>query len=314
MTKRLLLFLALTLAVAVPVAVAPAASTSRSSHSPVTVGIAEQLPKVFTDSRFLALHVTHARIDLAWDVLRDGGQKAAADVYMQAARKAHADVVITFDHSRRGGHQSINPTTTQLVHEMQAMRARWPGLHEFSTWNEVNVAKQPAIVAKWWLALIKACPTCTILGADVLDRSATSDSAKATSSSIHRWVAGFLKATHGRQPTAWGLHNYTDANKGRTSGTRALLSAVKGKVWFTETGGIVSRHNGSPFKLPEGVTHARNTTKFILTTLDRVSPRVQRVYLYDWTQSVKTWDSAFVSSHGVARPSLTYLRQFLGRA
>jgi hypothetical protein len=310
MTKRLALPVALLLAVLAALTSLPAAAPAASSQH-VTVGIAEQLPAVFTDPRFTALHVTHARIDMAWDVLHDPGQKAAADAYMQAALKDNVDVLVTFDHSRRPKHASINPTSTQLVAEMKAMRRRWPWVHEFSTWNEVNISKQPDRVAKWWLALTKACPTCTILGADLLDRSATSDTPSATASSIHRWVSGFLKATHGKQPKVWGLHNYIDANKRRTSGTRSLLSAVKGRVWFTETGGLVSRHNGSKFTLPQGFTHATNATKFILTKLDRVSSRVQRVYLYQWTESTKTWDSAFVNSAGGARSSLTYLRKHL---
>ena len=48
----------------------------------------------------------------------------------------------------------------------------------------------------------------------------------------------------------WGLHNYIDANRFRTRGTRALLRAVKGDVWFTETGGLVVRRNGSTVEFP----------------------------------------------------------------
>ena len=48
----------------------------------------------------------------------------------------------------------------------------------------------------------------------------------------------------------WGLHNYIDANRFRTTGTRSLLRAVPGEVWFTETGGLVVRNNGSPVEFP----------------------------------------------------------------
>ncbi len=122
---------------------------------------------------FQELGLTHARIDLAWDVLRDAGQRAAADAYMQSARDHSIDVLITFDRSRRAGRASVNPTSAQFAAELKAMRKRWPWVHEFSTWNEVNIAKHPDTVAKWWLALTRACPSCTILGADLLDRSKT---------------------------------------------------------------------------------------------------------------------------------------------
>ena len=305
MPKRLSLTIALlTVAVVLPAAGAPAASAR-----PV-IGIAEQHSDVFGDQRFRDLKLTHARLDLSWDVLHDTGQRRAADAYMKAAHADNVDVLVTFDHSRRHG-VSNNPSPARLASEMKAMRKRWPWVHEFSTWNEVNISKKAATVANWWLALTKACPSCTILGADLLDRSATSDSPTATARSLRTWVHDFLKTTHGRQPKVWGLHNYIDANKSRTSGTRSALAAVKGQIWFTETGGLVARHNGSPFKIPEGVTHAVNTTKFILTKLDRISSRVGRVYLYQWSRPTRSWDSAFVDSHGKSRPALTYLRKFL---
>ena len=46
----------------------------------------------------------------------------------------------------------------------------------------------------------------------------------------------------------WALHNYIDANRFRTRGTRSLLAATrktKSQIWFTETGGLVRRDNGS---------------------------------------------------------------------
>jgi hypothetical protein len=309
MRARLTLILAVACAALVPVALAPAAP----SPSKPVIGIADQVPAVFSDPHFQELGLTHARIDLAWDVLRDAGQRAPADAYMQSAHDHNVDVLVTFDRSRRAGRASVNPTPAQFAAELKAMRKRWPWVHEFSTWNEVNIGKRPATVANWWLALTKACPSCTILGADLLDRSATSASPSAVANSLRIWIDGFLEATGGRQPTVWGLHNYIDANNGRTTVTRAVLSLVKGRIWFTETGGLVSRHNGSKFKIPQGLAHAAATTKFILTRLDAVSLRVDRSYLYQWTKAGTTWDSAFTDGHGQPRASLSYLRQFLGR-
>ena len=139
MRARLTLILAVACAALVPVALAPAAP----SPSKPVIGIADQLPTVFSDPQFQELGLTHARIDLAWDVLRDAGQRAAADAYMQSARDHNIDVLITFDRSRRAGRASVNPTPAQFAAELKAMRKRWPWVHEFSTWNEVNIAKQP---------------------------------------------------------------------------------------------------------------------------------------------------------------------------
>ncbi len=310
MTKRLLLLLAV-LALLVAAALPTSGAPAQTSPTMPVIGIAEQIAPMFGDPRFKVLTVTHARIDTAWDVLHFPDQAAAFGTYLQAAHQDNVDVLVTFDHSRIASRKSINPTPAQLVAEMQKIRKRWPWVKEFSAWNEVNISKHSDQVAKWWMALSHACPTCTVLGGDLLDRSATSDKPKDAKASIDFWIKGFLKATNGRQPKVWGLHNYTDANKFRTDGTTAMLAAVKGKIWFTETGGLVARHNHSPFKLPEGVPHATNAIKFILTKLDRLDPRIQRVYLYQWDGANTSWDSAFVNAQGVSRPSLTYLRRFL---
>ena len=70
------------------------------------------------------------------------------------------------------------------------------------------------------------------------------------------WAKDFQKAAGARRRITWGLHNYIDANLFRTRGTRALLKAVKGDVWFTETGGIVKRNNDSTLKFPESTRNA----------------------------------------------------------
>ncbi len=319
MSKRLCAIFAL-ICVALPVGSALSQperhATAAVSHS-FKVGIADQLPNVFTDPRFLALPITHARVYLTWDTLKSPSQTAETDAWLQAAHKAGQDVLVTFTQSEMEGQHKVNPTPAQFVTQFKAMRAKWPFLKEFSTWNEVNLAgKSPAVVAKWWMALTKACPTCTILGADLVDRSPVNTKKaadpKAVASSLTTWVEGFLKATHGKKPKAWGLHDYVDANLGRTSGTKAMLKATKGsKLWLTETGGLVSRANGSAVKLPEGQAHATAATKFILTKLTKLSPAIDHVYLYEWTRSTSGWDSAFTGPENQARSSLTYLTKFL---
>jgi hypothetical protein len=174
---------------------------------------------------------------------------------------------------------------------------------EFATWNEANISKRAETVARWWSAMRRACPTCTILGADLLDRA-----------NVGAWAARFVKAA-GRTPKAWGLHNYTDANTLKTTGTRTLLRAVKGAVWFTETGGVVSRHNGSGVRFPTSASHAALATRFVFSTLARLSPRVQRVYLYHWNTGAgdgRTWDSGLIGPDDQARPALLALQDLLG--
>jgi hypothetical protein len=196
-----------------------------------------------------------------------------------------------------------------MAKSLKALRKRYPFVKEFATWNEANINKQPATVAKWWLAMRKACPSCTILGADLLDRS-----------NVGTWAKRFVTAAR-RTPKVWGLHNYVDANRGSTKGTRALIKAVKGDVWFTETGGVVSRNNASTVAFPTGASHAAKATKFVFSTLAKVSPRVKRVYIYHWNTGVgettdadddRTWDSGLVGPDDRPRPALAVLQRFLG--
>ena len=113
----------------------------------------------------------------------------------------------------------------------------------------------------------------------------------------------------------WGLHNYIDANRFRTRGTRALLKAVKGDVWFTETGGLVMRRNGSTVTFPGSTRHAARATSYVFR-LAALSSRVKRVYFYHWSPAPTprpTWDSALVDSHDRPRPAYEVLRKWLDK-
>jgi hypothetical protein len=269
----------------------------------VGIGIADNKADMFGDVRFQALHLRYARIDLRWDVFSDATATAQLEAWMAGARATGASPLVTFDRSPR--RPSYNPTPQQLVGAMKALRARYPFVRDFSSWNEANMNKKPELVARWWLALRKACPTCTVLGTDLLDKK-----------NMIPWAQRFVKAAK-RTPKAWGLHNYVDANTLSTTTTRKLLAAIGGNFWFTETGGIVRRANKSTTAFPTGTARAAKVTRFIFQRLAALSPRVQRVYLYHWDTGVgggPTWDSGFVGPDGQARPALQVLQGEVARA
>ena len=68
--------------------------------------------------------------------------------------------------------------------------------------------------------------------------------------------------------------------------------------------------------MPQGAAHAAAVTRFILRTIAGLSPRIARVYLYQWDAGSKSepWDSGFVSSAGQPRPALGVLKQILKAA
>ena len=102
----------------------------------------------------------------------------------------------------------------------------------------------------------------------------------------------------GRGPHTWGVHNYPDANRSKSNATRGFLRRIPGEVWFTETGGIVSfgaRFRRDERRAGESVKHAFR--------LAELSPRIKRIYLYNWSEvrANKRWDSALIAHDGRPR-------------
>jgi hypothetical protein len=274
-----------------------------AAQAKVAIGIADNKSDMFTDPRFAALKVKYARVMVPYDAMHDAQLRTWLDGWMAGAKADGVKPLVTFDRSRK--RTSHNPSAAQMAKSLKDLRRRYPFVKEFATWNEANINKRPETVARWWTAMRKACPTCTILGADLLDRG-----------NVGTWAKRFVKAAR-RTPKVWGLHNYVDANMLRTTGTRKLLASVKGAVWFTETGGVVSRNNGSVVKFPTGPSHAAKATKFVFTKLAKLSPRVQRAYIYHWNTGVgakdddRTWDSGLIGPDDKPRPSLGVLQTLL---
>ena len=61
-------------------------------------------------------------------------------------------------------------------------------------------------------------------------------------------------------------------------------------MWFTETGGIVSRTNRRKVTFPESAEHAAKATRFLFDDLVPLSRRITRVYLYHWNSDAGAQD------------------------
>jgi hypothetical protein len=270
----------------------------------LTVGIADNKPDMFFDPRFLSAGIGQARLSVGWDALSSPWQTQQLDQWLEAARAAHVDPLISFGHSRTD--RRALPTPERFLFEFRRFRARYPWVTEYATWNEANhcgepTCHRPELVAAYYKALRRECPQCRILAAEVLDMP-----------NMVSWVRAFRRAAH-QEPRYWGLHNYIDANRARTTGTRRLLHAVKGQVWFTETGGIVARRNRHKVTFPESAKHAAAATSFLFKKLVPLSRRVTRVYIYQWNANATgmTWDSALIGPTGRARPAFSVVERVL---
>jgi hypothetical protein len=287
---------ALLLALAVGCCLLAAVPTAKAA---VAIGIADQKPEMFTDPYFKELDIRKVRRLVPWDMMRIPSERAAMDQWVAAARAVDARPLVTFGHSRLEGKRRVAPSPELFQAQFRRFRERYPDITEFATWNEPNLCGEPLchkpeLAARYYDTLVRSCPSCTILAAEVLDGP-----------TMTSWVNGFMKHVKHR-PKIWGVHNYLDANRLRTSGTQRLLRLVTGDVWFTETGGIVKRRTTNKAGgFPETVAHAGIATRWIFDRLIPLSPRVKRVYLYHWNSSTSldSWDSALIGLNGRPRPA-----------
>ncbi|UUY03999.1 hypothetical protein LRS13_00270 [Svornostia abyssi] len=274
----------------------------------VTIGIADQRPEFATTPAFLRTRIGHARTIVAWDALSSDWQRADLDAWFGTVRAAGLTPQVTFGTSRiRPGEL---PSVATFRASVDAFRARYPWVREFSTWNEANACsartcRRADRVAAYWRELRRACRGCTVLAADLVDAP-----------NIPTWVRAFRRAARAT-PTHWGLHDYLDANRFRTTYTRATLRAIgpRARLWLTETGGLVARRNASTTPIPEGLAHAARATAFIFDTLLGLSPQIGRIYFYNFIAAPRpaTWDSAFLNARREERPAYRVLRNRLAR-
>ena len=270
------------------------------------VGMGDEQPTMFGKPTFLALHTTIARYVTPYDVASNHSQNDLPRLrhWLTDAARDHIEPLIAFYHSDRTPRKM--PSVASYTAAVKRFLALFPKVKVLQPWNEANrgnvnehgsgsysspTAKQSA---QYYLALKSACPKCTVVGLDVLD----STDVPAT---VH-YITQF-KSDLGRHalPTIWGLHNYSDTNRFRSKGTRAVLDHTTGQVWLTETGGIVKLAPSFPFSL----SRQSRATRYMFS-LAAISPRITRLYIFQWTgakASKVRFDAGLTDYKGRPRPA-----------
>ncbi|MEY2513241.1 MAG: hypothetical protein QOJ89_599 [bacterium] len=269
----------------------------------LVVGLADQQPATFADPKFRALPIHYARLSVPWDGMDYRWQRQEFDEWMRTTHAASLKVIVTFGRSR------VRPFSLPQVDEyrgkVRAFMRRYPSVHEYSPWNEPNLAIHPRNydphrIAAYYRTLRTLCAKCTLLGADVVDNS-----------KLAFWMRLYLRIFKpGKAPKIWGLHNYGDVNSTSRWGTETMLRLAPGQIWFTETGAIISRRKPSSSSPPDrrklirtGAARAAAAMTRVFT-LAATSPRISRVYIYHWRAGGRTsWDSGLLSASGTPRPS-----------
>ena len=305
MTRKLTL---LTTLLALALTAVPAAAQAAT----VTVGLGDQNPDVFHDARFKALGLKRVRVITPWNVALSRGDRNWLDNWLAHAPAAGVDPLVSFgaaSGSRCPARPCTLPNTATFDRAFRAFRARWPRVRTIGIWNEANHRSQPTFrypdqAARFFNIVRKRCRGCRIVAADVIDDA-----------NMVRWVTKFRAVARGAH--LWGLHNYRDSNPRRGQrygGTKLLLKTVPGKVWLTETGGIVR------FVLPDGRTLFPYSERRANVALGRVlrlarqyRSRIQRLYVYHWRQDSfdNRFDAGLLNRNGDPRPSYLTLKRWL---
>jgi hypothetical protein len=276
------------------------------------VGIGDNNIRFLTDPRFLALGIHYVRDDVPWDVLDNAYTRTRLGEWLTLAQQERLTPLITFDHSGATGRKHMLPSVALYAKLFLRFRALFPWVTEFVTWDESNFFNEPTAgdpkrVAEYYLALRHDCPTCTILATDLLDIPNPDFAVP-----MVKWAREFIRYAH-VQPEYWGLNNYIGANDLSTASTRALLAAVRGKIWFAETAGVISDGAHAVEATAARLARQASADRFILERLTSLSPRIQRVYIYEWQAATAhdPWDSALISWTGVPRPAYYALADVL---
>ena len=215
---------------------------------------------------------------------------------------------MAFGHAWGGKARNQLPASRPTRRAFDALQRSFPWVRNYTAWNEANHCSQPTChkperAAAFYDVIRSGCPRCTVVAGDVLDQP-----------NMVSWLHRFRRAAR-HKPTLWGMHNYLDANRLRTTGTRRMLKAVKGRVWITETGGLVYRkHYRAQIAFPESAPHAAQVTRFLFKFAD-TQPRLRRIYLYQWNANslLQTWDSGLIDSFNNTRPAFDELARYMGR-
>jgi hypothetical protein len=297
----------------VATAVVLAAAGPAGARPATQVGVGEQQLSVFGNPTFKKVGIKRARIIVPWDVAVRRGRATDLDAWLQAARSAGVEPFVHFgvaDGTRCPSRPCPLPSVKAYARAFRAFRSRWPFVRVIGVWNEANHRAQPTFknpkrAAQYYNAVRRLCRGCQVVAADVLDDP----------NMVH-WVAKFRRFA--KRPRLWGLHNYRDINprpKQLYGGTKRLLSITRGRVWLTETGGIVK------FMLPNGrtlfpfsETRANGAVTRLFRLAKRYRRRITRIYLWGWQAPIaqNRFDSGLLRNDGRPRPSYRTLERYLG--
>jgi hypothetical protein len=269
-------------------------------------GIGDEQSQMFSDPDWQRLHAKIARYIAPYDAAVRPYSRSQAAAWIRAAEAQHQRVLVAFYHSEYKPDSLRMPSVATYQRDVQRFIKLFPRVHDYQTYNEANrgnirgvlASPSAALDAQYYRALRSVCHGCTVVGLDVLDQQNIAPTLSYIAEFEHE-----VAHLHTTMPSVWGLHNYSDTNRRSSSRTRAVLAAVPGQIWLTETGGIVKFGGAFPNVHGSGLRRAASALSFMFS-LAGSSSRITRLYIYDWTggNSSTHFDAGLTDAHHVPRP------------
>jgi hypothetical protein len=282
------------------------ASAASAAKVPIRVGLADQSYTMFDQDKFHDLNIKRTRYFIKWNAIDDDYQLQQADIFVDLAKQHGVEVFMTpSTHDLRRKRGKL-PSVKQYKRKVGALvdRYRGMGVKVWGVWNEANHDSQPTYkspkrAAQYYKAMYGMCKGCTIVGLDVLDQ-------RGVERYIDDWYRSLGRKWRNRAKLV-GIHNYSDVNRKRMSGTQAIVKTVRSsknnrnaKFWLTETGGLVEF--GGAWKCNE--KRAANRIKYMFRSAKKQRSYVQRLYAYAYwgNDCEERFDAGLVNADGSARP------------
>jgi Glycosyl hydrolase catalytic core len=286
----------------------------------VTVGIAENNPQLFGDPLFSKLGAKHSRLVVSWNVMTARNDEINRVIdYIAGAQAAGVRPLVTFEHARgdaticnkrknRRKAQCKLPSAKAYEKNLKLFRNAFPYVRDVVAWNEINhftqpTYKNPKAAARFTTIARKLFKGKTVVTADILDQADNTRAKRPTFRSATRYVKAFRRYYKGPRKIC-GVHNYSDINRFRSTGTKAIIKALGCKqIWLTEAGGI---YKFSRFKASQ--KRQLKATKYMFK-LARTNKRIKRLYVYTWFGGVTSRFDAGLVANGKARKAYAEVRK-----
>ena len=168
-----------------------------SARSTIRVGVADQSPAMFSQPLFTALNTKRTRYFVPANVMSNPVDLAKATNFVNAGRAAGISTLLHVSTSDLRAKRGPLVSTTNYKSRIGKLVPYFRGLgvKDFGAWNEVNhktqetwnhVGHAVSYFKSMYTAVKGRCPSCAVVGLDVLDQPASRSTWRASTAASAR--------------------------------------------------------------------------------------------------------------------------------